>query len=66
MPYPPVAEDIMDVLTLSAYLGVTPETLYNWRSLGKPCPPAFKVGSRLRWRRESVDAWIAEQEAKSS
>jgi len=56
----------MDVLTLSAYLGVTPETLYNWRSLGKPCPPAFKVGSRLRWRRESVDAWIAEQEAKSS
>jgi predicted DNA-binding transcriptional regulator AlpA len=28
-------------------------------------PPCYRIGRRLYWRRSTIDAWIAEQEAKT-
>jgi excisionase family DNA binding protein len=44
------------------YLQVKPRTLSNWRyrNFG---PPGVKIGGLLRYRREEVERWLAEQEA---
>jgi predicted DNA-binding transcriptional regulator AlpA len=28
-------------------------------------PPSYNIGRRLYWRKETVDRWIAEQEAET-
>lgn len=61
-----VSAQYLDVGALAAQLGVSVQTLYRWRSEGHDMPQGFLVGSRVRWRQETVDAWIAEQEAKVS
>ena len=58
------AEDLDESLwgppDLSAYLQVPVATLYAWhhRQIG---PKALKVGRHLRYRREDVVAWLAQQ-----
>jgi excisionase family DNA binding protein len=47
--------DVADMLSVSA------ATIHSWRYHGQPCPPAILIGNRLRFRREDVEAWIAEQ-----
>lgn len=54
----------LDVSDVAEQLGVAVQTLYRWRSEGKDMPKGFKVGGRVRWRQESVDAWITAQELK--
>lgn len=48
------------------YLGLEPQTLTNWRNLGKG--PRFvrdgKPGSRVFYRVADLDAWIEEQASK--
>lgn len=39
-------------------LGIGARTLANWRCEGFG-PPFSKVGSRVRYRKEDVDAWVA-------
>lgn len=47
-------------------LGVATQTLRNWRTQGRG-PAGFKVGDRrVMYRREVVEAWLAEQEAGTS
>ena len=29
-------------------------------------PPGYKIGRRLYWRRSTIEAWIAEQEAETA
>lgn len=41
-------------------LGISRSSLYGLRYVGD-APPAIKVGSRLRWRRSDVEAWIDEK-----
>ena len=60
-----VASQYLDVADLAAQLGVSVQTLYRWRSEGHDMPKGFLVGSRVRWRQETVDEWIAAQEAKA-
>ena len=48
-------------VTLAALLDVTPGTVRQMRHAGQ-LPPAVKVGSRVRWRPETIDRWLAEQE----
>lgn len=43
---------------------VAPETIRYWRHIGTG-PPWFKLGRRVLYRREVVEAWIAEQESKA-
>jgi predicted DNA-binding transcriptional regulator AlpA len=42
---------------LSAHFGIPLETMRGWRKRGL-LPPALKVGKHVRWRRESIEAWI--------
>lgn len=52
----------MDLLTteeVADLLRVSRATIYAWRA-DRTGPPAVIIGSRLRFRREDVDAWIAQ------
>lgn len=42
----------------------SPETCRYWRHVGKG-PRSFKVGRRVLYRREDVEAWLAEQYDKA-
>lgn len=42
------------------YLGVSLGTLYNWSSQRKV--PVVKIGSRIRFRRESLERFAAKHE----
>ncbi|PPH27809.1 AlpA family transcriptional regulator [Rathayibacter sp. AY1F9] len=55
----------LDVNDVAGQLKVSVATLYRWRSIGADMPKGFKVGSKLRFTQESVDAWIEEQQAKA-
>ena len=46
--------------------GISEMSLHRWRNnpdLGFPSPT--RINSRLYWRRDSVDAWLAERFAES-
>ena len=42
-------------------LGIPIRTIYSWRTRGRG-PRALKIGRHLRFRRDDVDAWLAEQQ----
>ena len=41
------------------YLGVAPQTLANWHTQGRG-PKSFRIGGRAFYRRDDIDAYIAE------
>jgi excisionase family DNA binding protein len=43
------------------YLGVSADTLSVWRCVGRYALPYIKTGSRVRYRREDLDAWLAKR-----
>jgi len=51
---------------LAAQLGLSAATIYKWRSAGQDLPVAFKIGSRVRWRQDEVDAWLVRQQEPTS
>lgn len=55
-------DPIYDVTVFAERLGVSPSTIYRMRAKGEDLPPAFKVGSQLRWRASTVEAWIRDRE----
>lgn len=58
----PVGEALPRFLTtqeLAAHLRTPPETVRFWRHVGKG-PKSFKVGRRVLYAREDVEAFIAE------
>lgn len=50
---------LIDSVELSDYLGVTMQTLYNWRNAGMP---TIKVGAQYRYELEEVMQWLQERE----
>jgi excisionase family DNA binding protein len=52
---------LLNVENVAEQLGVSVATIYRWRSLGENCPPAFKIGSSVRWSQDSVDNWLSAQ-----
>jgi len=40
------------------YLGVAPQTLTIWRCVKRYNIPFVKVGSRVKYRKEDLDAWL--------
>lgn len=48
---------------LAKYLHLSVRGIYEWRQ-GRVGPPAFKVGRRLLWDRDEVDAWIRSQRVR--
>ena len=51
---------------LAEILRVTPSTIRRHRALGWPMPPAIRIGGKLRWRREDVEAFFDEQIAEAA
>jgi excisionase family DNA binding protein len=52
-------ERVKEVMTLreaSAYLGISPDTLYKYLSESKI--PAFKLGNRWRFKKDLLDRWM--------
>ncbi len=59
-----ISEELLTVDEVAGLLRISPSSLYNLR-YAREAPPAIRVGSRLRWRRADVEAWI-ESRAESS
>ena len=53
-------ENVMTVRELAKYLKMKPVTIYKHAQEGKL--PAFKVGATWRFKRKTIDQWIADQE----
>lgn len=59
-----VRTDLWDIEDVAAHLRVPKQTLYTWRRTGYG-PRGFRVGKHLRWRPETVAAWVRQQETGS-
>jgi excisionase family DNA binding protein len=58
-PAPPLK--LLTVQEAAEHLGVPVQTMYAWRASGKG-PAAVKVGRHLRYRPESLAAWLEQLE----
>ena len=57
----PAHEQLLDARGLATVLCVTTKTVRRWRDEGR-LPAAIDFGGTLRWRRSTVEAWLAERE----
>lgn len=55
-----VKASVMTVREVAKYLRMKPVTIYKHAQEGKL--PAFKVGATWRFKKNTIDGWIAEQE----
>ena len=55
-----IQENVMTVQELAEYLRMKPLTIYKHVTVGKI--PGFKVGSHWRFKKETIDKWINDQE----
>lgn len=56
-----MSEKVLKIKDVAAYLQVNEKTVYSLAQQRRI--PCFKVGGQWRFRREDLDAWIAEQTA---
>ncbi|HEX3679698.1 MAG TPA: helix-turn-helix domain-containing protein [Galbitalea sp.] len=50
------SREVMNLRQASQYLGVSPDTLYRYICDG--VVPAFKLGSRWKFRKSVLDRWM--------
>jgi predicted DNA-binding transcriptional regulator AlpA len=63
---PHMAIDLLKDADVAKMLGIKPDTLRIWRLAGKG-PKFLKIGTHnVRYRRETVEAWLAAQEFSST
>jgi excisionase family DNA binding protein len=55
--------EVMDIRQASAYLGISPDSLYKYASEG--LIPAFKLGNRWRFKKSRIDEWMDNQSSAS-
>ena len=55
--------EVMDIRQASAYLGISPDSLYKYASEG--FIPAFKLGNRWRFKKSRIDEWMDQQSSTS-
>ena len=58
----PKERPLYDVPVLAEYLGVEESTVRSWIQYRKI--PFVKVGALVRFRPDTIDAWLAEREVK--
>jgi excisionase family DNA binding protein len=51
--------EVMDVRDAAAYLGISPDTLYDYAA--RAVLPGFKVGNRWRFRKVALDRWMDQE-----
>ncbi len=56
--------NVFTVQELASYLRMQPVTIYKHAKAGKL--PGFKVGANWRFKKATIDRWIAQQEDKES
>jgi excisionase family DNA binding protein len=49
-------KEVMTLREASQYLGISPDTLYKY--LSEKSIPAFKLGNRWRFKKDSLDRWM--------
>ncbi len=57
-------ENVFTVQELATYLRMKPVTIYKHAKAGKL--PAFKVGANWRFKKSTIDRWIADQETNET
>ena len=55
--------EVMNIRQASAYLGVSPDTLYKY--VAEERIPAFKLGNRWRFKKSKLDEWMEEESMRS-
>jgi excisionase family DNA binding protein len=55
--------EVMNLRQASLYLGVSPDTLYRYICDG--LVPAFKLGSRWKFRKSVLDRWMEDEMRQS-
>lgn len=64
-----VIQNSNDLLTdkgAAQYLGLAGGTLAVWRSSGRYQIPFIKIGTRVRYRRSDLDAWLESRTQKAT
>ena len=56
--------ELLSIPELAEYLGVTVQTVYNWRARGFG-PPAIRVGRAIKFRAVDVARWLEERQASA-
>lgn len=51
-----MADDIMTIEEVAAYLRLKPQTIYTWAQEGKI--PAAKLGNQWRFKKSIIDRWF--------
>lgn len=68
---PPDNQTVLPVLTpdgllspeqAAQHMGLSVKTLATWRSTGRHALPFIRCGSRIRYRRADLDAWLASRQ----
>ncbi|PSU75394.1 methylation-associated defense system helix-turn-helix domain-containing protein MAD1 [Photobacterium phosphoreum] len=59
-----MADDILTLKEVAAYLKLAEKTAYRLASEGKL--PGFKVGGSWRFKREDIEAWIEEKKSQNA
>lgn len=57
---------MLDTDELAEYIHASADTLRYWRHLGDKGPKYFRIGRKVFYRQEDVDAWLAEQYENSN
>jgi prophage regulatory protein len=60
-----VNTEILDSKQLEQITGTKASTWRYWAGIGQG-PTSFKLGRRRVWKRSTVEAWLADQEAASA
>ena len=50
--------DLLDGKAAAELLDISPGTLSVWRSTGRYAIPFLKIGSKVRYRRTDLEAWL--------
>ena len=53
------SSDLLDERQAANLFDVSPGTLSVWRSTGRYSIPFIKIGSKVRYRRQDLEAWLA-------
>jgi hypothetical protein len=54
----PEPSDLVNEREAARIIDVAPGTLSVWRSTGRYCLPFVKVGSKVRYSRKGLHAWL--------
>lgn len=45
------------------FLGISYQTLRNWRSEGRPTPPSYQIGAKVVYRLADLESWMEARRA---